>query len=242
MADAEKQLLLTESELREAKLSIEKLNKDNVRLVEENNSYRFRMGKLESKRDKLEKTRKKLEDETRKTNCTVEDYRNENATLKDQLDGFIEDNKKFAHRVLELEHQTEELLNALEVTRNEKKRMLDDLQALEEEVEEKERSRKDYLERIRGLSQKVDEKESAKQAVEKTLDSVESQLSNYKRSTQELLDKVTFTKEVRTSFDYFYKVLQRKCNTILSAKNLICITGPTLEILSLLLHNKKLNI
>lgn len=175
--------------------------------MEEKNNYRFRIERFEAKNDKFNKTKQKLEEEVRKLHQTVEDYRNENTALKDQLNSFIEDNKQFAHRVLELEHQTEDLLNALEMIRGEKKRMIGDMQAIEEELDEKERSRKDYLERIRGLSQKLEEEESAKQALEKSLDASETQVSNYKRSAQELMDKVTFTKEVCFAFRYFASIV-----------------------------------
>ena len=195
-------MLIKDSELKEAKNSIEKFEKESVRWMEEKSSFRLKLEKLEGKSEKFEKTRRKLEEEARKSHSTASDYRNENATLKEQLNSFIEDNKKFAHRVLELENQTEEILSALESIRGEKKRMLDDMQAMEEELEEKERSRKDYLERIRGLSKRLDERESSKQALEKSLDASESQLSNYKRSTQELMDKIAFSQEVSSFLKY----------------------------------------
>ena len=202
----ERELRLKDSELKESKKILDRIGNDSARHAEEKNMLRIQIDKHESKCKKMEKARRKLEDEIRKFESSNDDLVREKLALKDQLDGFIEDNKKFAHRVLELEHRAEELMSALEITRSEKTRAADDVRMLEETIDDNKHALTEQQERLRETKRKLMEKDAFNESLAKTIDHLETQLSNYKRSHHELTDKLEFTKDVhRTNED---KVIQ----------------------------------
>eukprot|EP00794_Sanderia_malayensis_P020537 gene20537-22556_t len=190
----EKDLKRKESEYNESQNTLDRMGNDSARHAEEKNMLRNQIDKYEVKYRKLEKIKKKMEEEMRKLSDHKEDLLLEKQALKDQMDGLIEDNKKFAHRVLELEHRSEELMSAVEIARSEKVRMNDDVRMLEEAFGKKEASLKDTQDKYREMKRKLIDKDRICESLEKTIDKLESQLSDCKRSNRELMDKIDYTK------------------------------------------------